>query len=168
MRQLDECEMQILPRRGIEDRTCPGRAFFSIRAAHRPHNNVQFRLDRAMKNSEAASRRCNSIAAARQASSMPREFSLGNQRQQALRRPKRHGCRPGARTLQADLPKMQFVRGEISIGRIVFVEASHGRIAKQHAAAAVGLQPVLVRIDDDGIHLAISAAYAARLRRLKC
>ena len=33
----------------------------------------------------------------------------------------------------------------------MLVEAPHGRIAKEHTPAAVGLQAVLVRIDDDGI-----------------
>jgi hypothetical protein len=48
---------------------------------------------------------------------------------------------------------MQLVGAEIGKWRVVLVEAAVGRVAEQHAAAAVGLQTVLVRIDDDGIDI---------------
>ena len=35
----------------------------------------------------------------------------------------------------------------------MLVDAAHARVAKQHATAAVGLQAVLVGIDDDGVSL---------------
>ncbi len=79
------------------------------------------------------------------------ELAAALERQQPLRRPQRNRRCPGARAFQRNLPEVQFVRAEVGVGRIVPVMTADGRVAKQYAAAAVGLQPVLVRIDDDGI-----------------
>ena len=60
---------------------------------------------------------------------------------------------PGERLLLAGV-EVQLLRSEVGVGRIVPVEAPHRRVAKQNAAAAVGLEPVLVRIDDNRVGLA--------------
>ena len=90
------------------------------------------------------------------------EFPSPYQRQQALRGPERYGGSAGARTFQADFAEMKIRRSEIGVGRIVFVDCADLRIAKQHAAAAVGLQAVLVRINDDGIGAANQVEAGAR------
>src|SRR6202035_3290897 len=51
---------------------------------------------------------------------------------------------------------------EIRIRRIVFVEAAYRRIAEENASASIGLQSMLVRIDDHGVCLrncVVSVAY---------
>ena len=77
----------------------------------------------------------------------------GLKRQQPLRGPQGHRRCPGPGTLQADLAKVQLLGSEVGVRRVVLVEAAHAGVAKEHAAAAVGLQPVLVRIDDDRVGL---------------
>src|SRR5882762_7695656 len=47
---------------------------------------------------------------------------------------------------------MQFRRTKVSVWRIMLIQAADTWIAEKDAAAAVGLQAVLVRIDDDGVH----------------
>ena len=44
----------------------------------------------------------------------------------------------------------------------MFVETTNTGIAEEHASAAVGLQAVLVRIDDDGVGLVDHGVGAAR------
>ncbi len=51
-------------------------------------------------------------------------------------------------------PRCNCIRREVGVRRIVLVEPPHRRVAEQHAPAAVRLQPVLVRIDHDGVGLA--------------
>ena len=64
-------------------------------------------------------------------------------------------CRgAGAGALKADLSQMQLFRREVGVGRVVLVEATDRRIPKEDAAASIGLQAVLVRIDDDGVGFA--------------
>src|ERR1700733_13020500 len=46
---------------------------------------------------------------------------------------------------------MKILRGEIGVGRVVFVEMADGGGAEEDAAAAVGLEAVLVRVDDVGV-----------------
>src|SRR5258708_39504984 len=46
---------------------------------------------------------------------------------------------------------MQFRRTKVSVRRIMLIQAADIGIAEKDAAAAVGLQAVLVRIDDDGV-----------------
>jgi len=76
------------------------------------------------------------------------EFSFRHQRQQPLRGPQGNGRGSCARTLQADLAQVKILRGEVRVGRIVPVEPAYPGSHKQDAAAAVGLQPVLVGIDN--------------------
>src|SRR6266850_2361168 len=47
---------------------------------------------------------------------------------------------------------MQFRRTKVSVRRLMLIQAADAWIAEKDAAAAVGLQAVLVRIDDDGVH----------------
>ena len=93
----------------------------------------------------------------------PRELAAAHERQQALRRPERDRRGAGPRAFEADLAEVQFVRTEIGVRRIVVVVDADCRVAKQHAAAAVGLQAVLVRIDDDRI--GVVEAVEGRARR---
>jgi hypothetical protein len=46
---------------------------------------------------------------------------------------------------------MEIFGGEVGVGGVVFVEATDGGIAEENAAAAVGLETVLVGVDDDGV-----------------
>ena len=93
----------------------------------------------------------------------PRELAAALERQEPHRGPQRHRGRAGARAFERDLAQVQLVRREVGVGRIVAVEAPDGGIAKEHAAAAVGLQPVLVRVDDDGVGVADRIEGGARL-----
>src|SRR6267143_4920425 len=47
---------------------------------------------------------------------------------------------------------MQFRGTKVSVRRIMLIQAADTWIAEKDAAAAVGLQAVLVRIDDDGVN----------------
>ena len=83
----------------------------------------------------------------------PRELAAVHERQEALRRPERDRRGAGPRALEADLAEVQVAGTEIGIGRVVSVVPADGGIAEDHTAAAVGLQAVLVRVDDDRIDL---------------
>src|SRR5258705_9702508 len=47
---------------------------------------------------------------------------------------------------------MELRRTKVSVRRLMLIQAADAWIAEEDAAAAVGLQAVLVRIDDDGVH----------------
>ncbi len=79
------------------------------------------------------------------------EAVVGLQRQHLERQPQRARRGARARALQADLAEVQLVGGEVGVGRVVHVEAPDVGVGEQHRAAAVGLQPVLVRVDDDRV-----------------
>ena len=89
-------------------------------------------------------------AAARAAREVAAE-ARARQRQRAQRRPQRGGGRAGARALEADLAEVQVVRGEVRVRRVVGVEPADAGIGEQDAAAAVGLEAVLVRVDHDRV-----------------
>ena len=57
----------------------------------------------------------------------------------------------GAGALERDLAEVEILRREVGVGGVVFVEAADGGVAEEDTAATVGLQAVLVRIDDDGV-----------------
>src|SRR5690606_41554092 len=59
--------------------------------------------------------------------------------------------RPRPRALQADLAEVEAVRGEVGVGRVVAVEPADGGVAEEDAAAAVGLEPMLVGVHDDRV-----------------
>src|SRR6266571_3468698 len=92
----------------------------------------------------------------------PCEFASLRQGQQFLRGPERHCRRAWARAFQTDFPQMQLGGTEVRVGRIVLVEAAHGRIAEKHAPATVRLETVFVWIDDDGIRLTEPSKSLAR------
>ena len=81
------------------------------------------------------------------------EALVALQRQRLQRQPQAGGRRAGARALQADLAQVQVGLGEVRERRVVAIDALHGRIGEQHRAAPVGLQAVLVGVDDDGVAL---------------
>ena len=62
--------------------------------------------------------------------------------------------RSGPGTLQTDLAKMELGRAEIGVRRVVFIEAPDRRIMEEHAAAAIGLQAMLMRVDHERVDLA--------------
>src|SRR5258705_4089254 len=47
---------------------------------------------------------------------------------------------------------MELRRTKVSVRRLMLIQAADIGIAEKDAAAAVGLQTVLMRIDDDGVH----------------
>ena len=94
----------------------------------------------------------------------PRELAALLERQQAHRRPERHGARARPRALEADLAQVQVGRAEVRVRRVVLVEPPDRRVAEEDAAAAVGLQAVLVRIDHDRVGLADAVEGAPRRR----
>ena len=67
------------------------------------------------------------------------------------RQPQRGGGRAGARALEADLAQMQLVGREVRVRRVVRVQAPDAGIGEQDRPAAVGLEAVLVRVDDDRV-----------------
>src|ERR1700749_3008384 len=70
-----------------------------------------------------------------------------------LGRPESYGGGSGAGALEGDLSEMEVLRGEVGVRGVVFVEAADGGVAKEDGAAAVGLEAVFVRVDDDGVGL---------------
>ncbi len=76
--------------------------------------------------------------------------------ERAQRQPQRGGGRAGARALEADLAEVQVAGGEVGVRRVVLVQPADAGVAEQHRAAAVGLQAVLVRVDDDAVGAARS------------
>ena len=80
-----------------------------------------------------------------------REGAAGGVGEQLLRGPEGDGRGSGTGTLEGDFAEVEVVRGEIGVGGVVFVETADGGVAEEDAAAAVGLEAVLVRIDDDGL-----------------
>ena len=81
------------------------------------------------------------------------EALVALQRQRLQRQPQPGGRRAGARALQADLAEVQVGLGEVRERRVVAIDALHRRIGEQHRAAPVGLQAVLVGVDDDRVAL---------------
>ena len=123
------------------------------RAAPRPRYRA--REERARSQRESAARRSARLDCGLPAGLEPlRELAPAHQGQQFLRGPQRHGRSPGARAFQADFTQVQFRRGEVGVGGIMFVQRPHTRIAKQHATAPVGLQAVLVGINHNRVGLA--------------
>lgn len=82
-----------------------------------------------------------------------REGSAGHQRQQALGGPQRDGHGTWTGAFQGNFAQMRVVRAQVGVGRVVAVVVPDGGVAEQHAAAAVGLEPVLVGVDGKGIGL---------------
>ncbi len=140
------------------------RCLFKSCRAHRPHHNVQLRQTWRVPRVPRVwgpGKRCSQsheplvcpqppIQLQRRAPSLhqsPRKLPARHKRQQSLRCPQRYRRCTRARTLQADLAKMQFARREVRIRRIVFIEPPRRWIAKQNAPASIRLQPVFVRID---------------------
>src|SRR5260370_38750952 len=80
-----------------------------------------------------------------------RKFAPLFQRQQSLRRPQGRRGRPRTGALQAYLSQMQLGGAEIGVGRIVLVQSADFGVAKEHAAAPVWLQSMLVRIDHNRV-----------------
>ena len=115
------------------------------------------------KRASAARAAWTSRAAARQSERPPANSPAGFERQQALRRPERDGRRSGARAFEADLAQVQLVGAEVGVGGVVLVEPADRGIAEEDAAATVGLQAVLVRVDDDRVRLAEAVVSAAGL-----
>lgn len=80
-----------------------------------------------------------------------RAQAVCGQRQQLQGEPERgrRRARPGA--LERYLAQVQLIGGEVGVGRVVQVVLGHPGVAEDHRAAAVGLQAVLVRVDDDRV-----------------
>ncbi len=74
-------------------------------------------------------------------------------RQELLGRPEGDGGGSGAGALERDLAEVKVFRGEVGVGRVVFIEAANGGIAEENRSATVGLKAVLVGIDDDRVCL---------------
>src|SRR5579863_6817205 len=72
-------------------------------------------------------------------------------RKQALRGPECDGGGSGTRTFERDLAEVQVFGSEVRKRRVVFVVAPDAGIAEEDAAAAVGLEAVLVGVDDEGV-----------------
>ena len=75
------------------------------------------------------------------------------QREGAEREPERGGGGARAAALQRDLAEVERVRCEVGVRRVVAVEPADDRVAEEDGAAAVGLEPVLVRIHHDRVRL---------------
>ena len=98
-------------------------------------------------------RRLNSRAASRPVRDVLSELAVAGVGQEALGGPEGDGGGSGAGALEGDLAEVEFFGGEVGEGRVVFVEAADGGIAEEDGAAAVGLEAMLVRVDDDGVGL---------------
>jgi hypothetical protein len=85
-------------------------------------------------------------------------------RQELLCCPESNGRGSGAGALEGDLAEVKVFRGKVGVGRVVFIEAADGGIAKENGSTAVGLEAVLVGIDDDGVSARDGVVGAAGLR----
>jgi hypothetical protein len=80
-----------------------------------------------------------------------REGAGGRVWKQLLRSPESDRGGSGTGALEGDLSEMKIIGREIGIGRVVFVKPADGGVAEEDAPAAVRLETVLVRVDDDGV-----------------
>ena len=87
---------------------------------------------------------------------------IGAEVERAQREPQRGRGRAGARALQADLAEVQLAAREVGVRANRACRTGRRRVAEQHRAAAVGLQAVLVRVDDDAVGSAIARNGAHR------
>ena len=149
--QANQGEMQILARGRVENSLRELGYLAGGCRARRPHHDVEFRRERHEPTGIAAQALGELQGGAAAGFQHLREFPAPHERQQALCSPQRHrrSARPG--TFQADFAEMQLGRSEISVRRFVLVDRTDAGIAKQHATAAVRLQSVLVRVNDDRI-----------------
>ena len=149
---MHQCQVQIPTGSSVEERACAGRTFLWSGTAEQPRR--QYPAAEEWARQTWRRRECGGRVRARPrgriaASQQILRLGLsGNARCVAQRAT---ADSAGARTLQTDFAKMQFVRGEIGIGGIVFVKAADRGITKQDASTAVGLKAVFMRIDDDGV-----------------
>src|SRR5882757_6926612 len=150
-RQFRYRQMQIAPGRSFEYLAAQNRSLADARGFRRKYDNVEFRGEGGYKTHIRAQlsekRQCCLPSAFQPA----RECASLFQRQQSLRGPQGRRGGPRAGALQAYLAQVQLRGTEIRVGRIVLVQSANSGIAKEHAAAPVGLQSVLVRIDDNRV-----------------
>src|SRR5467141_899186 len=150
-RQFRYRQMQIASGRSFEYLAAQNRSLAEARGFRRKYHNVEFRREGGYKPhilAQLSEKRQRCLPSAFQPA---REFASLFQRQQSLRRPQGRRSRPRTGALQAYLAQVQFRGTEISVGRIMLVQSAHSGIAKEHAAAPVGLQSVFVRIDDNRV-----------------
>src|SRR5689334_11973155 len=76
--------------------------------------------------------------------------------------PECYGSSAGARALEADFAEVKLAGREVGVGRVVPVEAANSRIAEDNASATVGLQTMLMRIDDNRVCLIDDVKGSAR------
>src|ERR1700691_3281739 len=152
--EMSEGEVQSALRGTIEDLLGTLRGFGNAGSAYGPDHNVELRSrtgDKARVRSNAGVEAERGFPALLKSM---RKLAAADEGQKALGGPKRHGRCARPRAFEADLAKVEFAGSEVGVGRVVLVPAAHGGIAEQDAAAAVGLQTMLVRVDDDGVGLA--------------
>src|SRR6266576_2279490 len=150
-RQFRYRQMQIAPGRSFEYLAAQNRSLADAPGFRHKYDNVEFREQGGYKPhilAQLSEKRQRRLPSAFQPA---REFASLFQRQQSLRGPQGRRRRPRTGALQAYLAQVQLRGAEIGVGRIVLVQSAHSGIAKEHAAAPVGLPSVFVRIDDNRV-----------------
>src|SRR5262249_55081876 len=96
------------------------------------------------------------------------ERAAGRVGEKLLRSPKCDGGGSGAGTLQRDFSEMEILGREVGVGGVVFIEAADGGGTEEDTAAAVGLEAMFVRVDDDGVGVRNGIKGGAGLGRQIC
>ena len=162
--QLRQRQMQVAARRLVEDPPRGAEASRTLRRARRADDDVELRRESRdeprVGGDAGVERGCRVPAGGKH----PRELSSASQGKPLEGRPERHGARSRPGALEADLAQMQLGRAEVGVRRVVLVQLPDRRVAEEHAAAAVGLKAMLVRIDDDRVRLSDALVGGVRLR----
>ena len=145
--------MKIVARGGGEDLLRQAGRCLDGGGAHRPHQNVELGWEGRKETPIGADFLMQEHGGLATTTQPICKLTVCDEREQLLGCPQGYGGSAGARTLQADLAQMQIMRSEIGVGRIMFIKAAYSRITKKDAAAAIRLQPMLVRINHDGVGL---------------
>ena len=73
------------------------------------------------------------------------------ERQHFKGEPQGRGRSTSPAALERDLAEVQLIGAEVGVGGIVDVEPPDARIGEEDGAAAVGLEAVLMGVDDDAV-----------------
>ena len=146
--------MQVSLGGGVENPTGSRRRFARRLGPDGPHDDIQLGRERRGESLVLFERPVKNQRRLAARFEPPGKCTADFERQQPHRRPECHGRGPRPRALQRDLAQVQLGRAEVGIGRVMPIEPADGRVAEQDASATIGLEAVLVRVDDDRVRLA--------------
>jgi hypothetical protein len=150
--ELRECKVKVAPGGLVKNALGEGRGGLRGGGADGPNDDIQLRRRRGRHEV----RRFGKVFVEFECGGMARfealrEGAAGSVGEQLLCSPESDRGGAGAGALEGDFAEVEIFRGEVGVGRVVFVEAADGRVAEEDATTAVGLEAVFVRVDDDGV-----------------